>query len=131
MALDLLPFFDNLVIKCGSQGVLTVFRTSADAWKTESDNVRTVIGNSNLSKDTVVVKHYPPLILDRSPVCDTGAGDSLVGVLLAELLRSPGLFDVPDDLNVAMEYAQRAAVLSLGSSSPISPLLSSLPMPAA
>jgi hypothetical protein len=66
----------------------------------------------------------------------TGAGDSFVGLVLADLVRSQvrqgngltvgGVFDSPESLEKTINRAQRAAVMSLGSDKSVSPLLGSL-----
>lgn len=58
----------------------------------------------------------------------TGAGDTLVGALLAEVVRDPGLFEGRsgglEAIDVALERAQGAAVKTLRSSLAVSQLLS-------
>lgn len=70
----------------------------------------------------LLLKHYPARPLDRPIVNVTGAGDSLVGSLLADLTQCENL--APESLDNIVHRAQRAAILSLYSSEAVSPFLS-------
>lgn len=137
MAINLLPFFQNLIIKCGSIGVILVSRmpsSNSSSWTTEQTNVprRTIILHGK--SDTILLRHFPAhIIAEDSIVNVTGAGDTLVGALLAEVVRDPGLFegksggdggDGLEAMGAAVERAQGAAVKTLQSSLAVSPLLS-------
>ncbi|KAG1749941.1 indigoidine synthase A-like protein [Suillus paluster] len=134
MAINLLPFFQHLVIKCGDLGVIVVMRLTADdaaesSWSAESTNHhgRYVVSHSSTSGDIVILQHFPAIQLPSDALVNTtGAGDSLVGALLATLVQSPKAFHATISLRRTMDIAQRAALLSLQSSSAVSPLLSSL-----
>lgn len=134
MAINLLPFFQHLVVKCGELGVVVVMRlrnADANAWLTERNDPqgRRVVAHSQASALTVVVQHFPPLPTPRSmSVNTTGAGDSLVGALLAMLIQNPNAFLDPGTLKNAIDVAQEAAVMTLQSSHAVSPFLSSLPV---
>lgn len=131
MAMNLLPIFQHLVIKCGDNGVVVAFRVSgeevqASGWFNERSNPRrryiVVHGNSEI----VILQHFPALDIHESSIINvTGAGDSLVGSILASLAKVPKAFDHPQALNDAIFDAQSAAVLSLKSQLAVSPLLSS------
>ena len=131
MAVNLLPFFQNLVIKCGDKGVVVVMRISGEnatgsAWAHELSNpVKGYIVAKGLhGKEIVVLKHFPAIPVEPEEVVSvTGAGDSLAGALCAALVRDPTTFHTPKKLDAAIHLAQRAAVLSLHSVRAISPLL--------
>ncbi|KAG1757629.1 Indigoidine synthase A like protein-domain-containing protein [Suillus lakei] len=134
MAINLLPFFRHLVIKCGDMGVIVVMRLTGDdaaksSWSTGSTNHhgRYVVSQSSTSGDIVVLQHFPAMQLPSDALVNTtGAGDSLVGALLAALVQSPKAFHSIISLQRTIDIAQRAALLSLQSPLAVSPLLSSL-----
>ncbi|KAG1833737.1 indigoidine synthase A-like protein [Suillus variegatus] len=134
MAINLLPFFRHLVIKCGDLGVVVVMRFTGDdaaesSWSTESTNhhKRYVVSHSPTSGDIVVLQHFPAMQLPSDALVNTtGAGDSLVGALLAALVQSPKAFHSTISLQRTIDIAQHAALLSLQSPLAVSPLLSSL-----
>lgn len=134
MAINLLPFFRHLVIKCGDLGVIVVSHFMGDdaaesLWSTESTNHhrRCVVSHSSTSDDIVVLQHFPAMQLPSDvSVNTTGAGDSLVGALLAALVQSPKAFHSEVSLQRMINTAQYAALLSLQSPLAVSPLLSSL-----
>ncbi|KAG1881606.1 Indigoidine synthase A like protein-domain-containing protein [Suillus tomentosus] len=134
MAINLLPFFRHLVIKCGDLGVVVVMRFTGDdaaesSWSTESTNHhrRYVVSHSPTSGDIVVLQHFPAMQLSSDALVNTtGAGDSLVGALLATLVQSPKAFHSTISLQRTIDIAQHAALLSLQSPLAVSPLLSSL-----
>ena len=129
MAINLLPFFQHLVIKCGDLGVLLAMRFSTDkptAWAGERTDIQrrqiVVHGKSEL----VVIKHYPAHEIDpQSVVSVTGAGDSLVGAILAALTQNASTFDNPELVDDIIALAQFAAIQTLQSPLAVSPLLSS------
>ncbi|OCH96089.1 indigoidine synthase A-like protein [Obba rivulosa] len=97
MAVHLLPFFQHLIIKCGNRGVLVVFhipgdRASSSAWSQERSNVRGryIVAHGKPGTGVFVLKHFPALRLSKEDTVNvTGAGDSLVGSILATLLQQP------------------------------------------
>ncbi len=129
MAVNLLPFFQHLVIKCGDLGVLLVMRFSTvkpTAWAGERTDIQrrqiVVHGKS----EVVVIKHYPAREIDpQSIISVTGAGDSLVGTILAALTHNSSAFDSPEQLDDVIALAQSAAVQTLQSPLAVSPSLSS------
>lgn len=130
MAINLLPFFQNLIIKCGSIGVILVSRIpSSSLWTNEQTNIpgRTIIVHGK--SDTILLRHFPAHFVAEDTIVNvTGAGDTLVGALLAEVVRDPGLFEGRsgglEAVEAALERAQGAAVKTLQSSLAVSPLLS-------
>ncbi|KAI0094835.1 indigoidine synthase A-like protein [Irpex rosettiformis] len=133
MGIHLLPFFQHIVLKCGQRGVLTIFQTTAGAgtsgpWTQESTNLkqRQVVARG---KDgcVIVIKHYPAIALAQDEMVNvTGAGDTLVGSLLASLVQNFRTFESPLALDETITRAQKAAIMTLKSSHAVSPLLSNL-----
>ena len=129
MAINMLPFFQNIIIKCGERGVIVAMRVlegdiERSAWSAERSNPlkRYVVAKSG--KEIVVLKHYPAIPIDKEEIVSvTGAGDSLVGTLSACIARDPQTFHDPTKLDAAIDSAQRATILSLHSVRAISPLL--------
>lgn len=130
-AVNLLPFFQHIVIKCGDQGALVVMCIPAGeavtcGWKFErSHPAQRYVVAQGKSGEMVVVQHFPPLPV-TSLANVTGAGDSFVGALLAMLADSPTILYHPKTIHQAISIAQRAAVLTLQSRAAVSPLLSTL-----
>lgn len=128
MAINLLPFFQHLVVKCGHLGVIVVMRVpSTSKWSSERTNVhgRYIVAPGRPGGDLAVVRHFPPHTLpDDSIVNVTGAGDTLVAALLAGLVKSPKAFEDPEALSALIADAQTAAVLTLQSALAVSPKLS-------
>lgn len=130
MAINLLPFFQNFIIKCGSIGVILVSRIPSNpVWMAEQTNIphRTIVVHGK--SDTILLRHFPAHIIAEDTIVNvTGAGDTLVGALLAEVVRDPGLFEGRsgglEAIDVTLERAQGAAVKTLQSSLAVSPLLS-------
>ena len=128
MAINLLPFFSNLIIKCGERGLVLVLRISDPTkWSKEYSNVhrRRIVAHGKTEQDIVVLQHIPPLPLAKDSIQNvTGAGDTLVGSLLSSLLHHPDMFSDPDLLSNGMHAAQAAAIMTLQSRKAVSPLLS-------
>lgn len=130
MAIQLLPFFQHLFIKCGRAGVILVMRvpnTPAQPWGVQKTDIqkRQIVfkGRSTI----LVLKHFPAINLDPSRIVNvTGAGDSLVGSLLATLSKRPAVLEDPSQLDEMIRIAQSAAVLTLESDHAVSPLLGTL-----
>jgi pseudouridine-5'-phosphate glycosidase/pseudouridine kinase len=123
MTINLLPFFQHIIIKCGERGAICAMRISAkDAasspWGRERSNPqsRYIVAQGN-GKEIIVIQHFPGLAVDKVSNV-TGAGDSFVGVVLAALSHNP------KDLEQTITTAQQAAVLTLQSDLSVSPLLS-------
>ena len=128
MAINLLPFFQHLVIKCGERGVTLVMRVSRQTkWASERSNVhgRYVVSGGGGDGDIVVLQHFPANVLPQESIVNvTGAGDTLVASVLASLVQNPRGFEEPESLRKIMEDAQAAAVLTLKSEFAVSPSLS-------
>jgi pseudouridine-5'-phosphate glycosidase/pseudouridine kinase len=77
-AIGLLPFVEDLWIKCGRSGVIRVHLTREDA-----GDLRHGIPDGRVLR----IRHFPPMeIGSEEVVSTTGAGDTLVGGLVAGLL---------------------------------------------
>lgn len=128
MAINLLPFFQHLVIKCGDRGVIVAMRVSCQTkWASERSNIhrRYVVSIGSGNGDIVVLQHFPAKHLSPESIANvTGAGDTLVASILASLVQNPKGFEDPESLNKIMEDAQAAAVLTLESEFAVSPSLS-------
>lgn len=134
MAINLLPFFQHLVIKCGERGLLAAFRISGEPaetspWASQSSNIfaRQIVARSRSGRSVVILKHFPPIqVAEEKIVNVTGAGDSLVGSMLATLSLNPAAFENPDFLTGLVAQAQLAAVYTLQSEQAVSPRLSAM-----
>jgi pseudouridine-5'-phosphate glycosidase/pseudouridine kinase len=128
MAINLLPFFQHLVIKCGDLGVLLAMRFPADdptAWLGERSDARRQQIVSHGKAESIVIKHYPAHTIDPQAVVSvTGAGDSLVGAMLAALAQNLSAFSSPESLDGVITLGQSAAIETLQSPSAVSPSLS-------
>ena len=128
MAIHLLPFFQHLVIKCGDLGVLLAMRFPADiptAWAGERSDVRCRQIVAHGKAEIIVIKHYPVHMIDpESVVSVTGAGDSLVGAILAALMQDLSAFNNPESLDGVIGLGQSAAIETLRSPFAVSPSLS-------
>ncbi|KAG8925442.1 hypothetical protein FRC02_009685, partial [Tulasnella sp. 418] len=124
MAVNLLPFFQHLVVKCGHRGVFLAFHAqSADSgsWQTDIAQRRQIAVTTRTGQ-LLVIKHFPPITISATEIVSTtGAGDSLVGTLLSNIHMSNGqTFKSPEMAERAMKHAQIAAVASLRSSKSVS-----------
>lgn len=128
MAINLLPFFQHLVIKCGDLGVLLAMRFPADnptAWVGERTDAprRQIVAHGK--GESIVLKHYLAHTIDpQSVVSVTGAGDSLVGAILAALAQDLSAFNSPESLDGVITLGQSAAIETLQSPSAVSTSLS-------
>lgn len=104
--LHLSQWIPNVIIKLGEDGCLFV-------------------GRSNVSNRSPVIRYFSPEQFDQTSIISvTGAGDSFVGALLANLRYHSKL--QPEDQDTWKEIitrAQRAAVLTLQSDLAVSPCI--------
>ncbi|KIM21541.1 hypothetical protein M408DRAFT_29500 [Serendipita vermifera MAFF 305830] len=134
MAVQLLPFFQHLIVKCGQAGVLLAMRvpnTPGNVWAQEKSDPRSRRQIVAKGKRAIyVLKHFPAMSLGNSKVVNvTGAGDSLVGSIVATLVENPDAMQDPVAVDLMIERAQKAAVLTLQSDLAVSPLLGKLAAP--
>ncbi|KAG6862362.1 hypothetical protein C0995_011802 [Termitomyces sp. Mi166 len=131
MSIKLLPFFQHLIIKCGEQGVIVAMRVSGSVstkslWAGMNSEItqRRIIAHGS-SNESAILQHFPPHPIERV-VNVTGAGDSFVGALLANLVHQPHIFNDPVGSANVVSMAQHAAILTLQSNLAVSPLLSGI-----
>ncbi|KAJ1311029.1 hypothetical protein OPQ81_009535 [Rhizoctonia solani] len=132
MATQLVPFIKHLVIKCGSKGVAIVAhitdKEGSVNWISEGTRPQKrqiVIRGSDGS--AIIVQYFPGHALGQTGVHNvTGAGDTLVGALLASLVHNEAIFRQPRRLEKAINLAQKCAVLTIGSEFAVSPAISSI-----
>lgn len=130
-AVNLLPFFQNLIIKCGDQGVVVAMLLSPkDAaqslWNTQRSNIKDrCILSKGSENEILLIQHFPSLLVDNL-INVTGAGDSFVGAFLSSLAHNPDLTSNPSQLQDTVRMAQKAACLTLQSHAAVSPMLSSV-----
>ncbi|KAJ7596984.1 indigoidine synthase A-like protein [Mycena floridula] len=128
MAVNLLPLFQHIVVKCGEKGILVVMRLSEQhigmgEWHSLPSSGQIVVHGES---EIIVLRHFPPL--QCRMVNATGAGDSCVGAILAALTLNQKAFETVKSLEKTISLAQQAAVLTLESTEAVSPLLSNINM---
>lgn len=128
-AFQLLPYFPNILIKDGSNGVLLVQITS-DAESARKSLAKpidedsmidfTLVSKGGRHNLAVVIQHFSALEVANEQIINvTGAGDSLAGCLLAQLANDEKMSKALDNLEerelreLLMLNAQTAAVSSL------------------
>ncbi|KAJ7071079.1 indigoidine synthase A-like protein [Mycena amicta] len=131
MAIQLTPLFRHIFVKCGEQGVFAVLMLAgeeAKGWmdvRSDPERKRYIVAHGD-SGSTLILQHFPPH--PTQVVSSTGAGDSLVGALLAGLVQDKSPLRDPQSLARLMSKCQRAAHLTLQSHTAVSPMLSTLAM---
>ncbi|CAE6419598.1 unnamed protein product [Rhizoctonia solani] len=136
MATQLIPFIKNLVIKCGSRGVAVIAhitdKEGAMNWISEGSRLqKQQIVSRGSDGSVLVVRYFPAHTVSQDSVHNvTGAGDTLVGALLASLVYNEATFSQPRTLESAVNLAQRCAVLTIGSELAVSPMISAILRPA-
>jgi len=130
MAIKLLPAFQHIIIKCGEFGVVVVMQLPGEVaarsgWLADPVAVDRCVVSTNDHLAMIVVQHFPAIHVP-DVVNVTGAGDTFVGALLANLVKDPKLFQQPDRLAKCISLAQLATTLTLRSSHSVSPELSNI-----
>jgi pseudouridine-5'-phosphate glycosidase/pseudouridine kinase len=124
-AIKLLPFFPTILTKLGPEGVLMVKLLPANAPELHNDAERQYVLARNMSgnKDIggLYVRLFPPerVLAPEEVVSVNGIGDTFCGALAVGLTRKARVQDVVD-------FAQKAAGLSLRSRESVSPELAGL-----
>lgn len=124
-AIKLLPFFPTVLTKLGSQGVLLVKLLTADAEELHVDGDRQYVLARNANGDKNIgglyVRLFPPgrVLAPEEVVSVNGIGDTFCGALSVGIASGLRVQNVVD-------FAQRAAALSLRSKESVSPELKGL-----
>lgn len=124
-AIKLLPFFPTILTKLGPQGVLMVKLLTANAPELHDDAERQYVLARNMSGDENIgglyVRLFPPerVLAPEEVVSVNGIGDTFCGALAVGLANGSRIQHVVD-------FAQRAAGLSLKSKESVSPELKGL-----
>ncbi|EXJ95450.1 hypothetical protein A1O1_00572 [Capronia coronata CBS 617.96] len=123
--IQLLPFIPNLVTKLGYKGCLVVsLLRRTDAKLTSPEHAPYIISR-NLSHNSevggVYMRRMPPSVeVDQAEIVSVnGIGDTMLGVIVAGLVKGRALEDV-------VSVAQDAAVLTLKSAEAVSPEVRSI-----
>lgn len=131
MATQLLPFIKHFVIKCGSKGVAVISHVTslegAANWISDGSQPKKYQIFSRASDGSIlVIKYFPAYSLhsDLATINVTGAGDTLVGTLLAALAHKNDLFSIPDELDKAIDLGQRCAIETIKSPFAVAPSIS-------
>jgi pseudouridine-5'-phosphate glycosidase/pseudouridine kinase len=121
LSINLLPFVENVIVKCGSKGTLLVSRDATSRLASHPSRY-------TWEKGGLVVSLYPPseVVEAGKSVNVTGAGDSFVGVLAAGISLNSTILRDPTRAKHLITTAQRASVLSLGTSRAVSSRVSDL-----
>lgn len=124
-AIKLLPFFPTILTKLGSQGVLMVKMLQADAPELHDDTQRQFVLARNMTAHDKIgglyVRLFPPevVLAPEEIVSVNGIGDTFCGALAVGLASGNKVQNIID-------FAQRAASLSLRSRESVSPELKTL-----
>jgi pseudouridine-5'-phosphate glycosidase/pseudouridine kinase len=127
-SVQLLPFIPCILTKLGSEGVLlTMLLHRNDTRLSDPKTARYVIARTGIEDQEnevggVYMRLFPPaeLLVDGDIVSVNGVGDTFLGALIASLAgTTKGVEEVVD-------FAQRAAVLTLKSTQSVSPELRQL-----
>lgn len=124
----LLPFCPNIVTKLGSQGcLLTMILPRDDPRLSHPDSRPHIVSHTTYESGPVggiYMRLFPPaeLVQQEDIVSVNGVGDTLLGVLMAGIVRDLKADRVPR-LEELLPVAQKAAVLTLRSSEAVSPAI--------
>jgi pseudouridine-5'-phosphate glycosidase/pseudouridine kinase len=104
---------------------MRVPNTPGNAWAQETSDPRSRRQIISKGRGAIyVLKHFPTIPLSTSDIINvTGAGDSLVGSILASLVTNPDTMQHPALVIHMIARAQQAAVLTLKNDLAVSPLL--------
>jgi pseudouridine-5'-phosphate glycosidase/pseudouridine kinase len=127
-SVQLLPFVPCIITKLGSKGALLTMLLHKDDKRLWSDHARPYIVSRTHGEDPesevggVYMRLFPPaeILAAKDIVSVNGVGDTFLGALIAALVKTgKGVEEVVD-------FAQRAAVLTLKSQEAVSPELRQL-----
>ncbi|TRM60210.1 Indigoidine synthase A like protein-domain-containing protein [Schizophyllum amplum] len=127
MAVNLLPFFEHLVVKCGPLGALVAMRlhdpADATGWAAERSNPRQrYIVAHGRDGAKVILRHFPAFPVSEI-VNTTGAGDTFVGSFLSGIVAKPDAMHSLDTMKALVDASQKAAITTMQSHAAVSPLL--------
>ena len=126
-SIQLLPFVPCIVTTLGSKGVLVAqLLRQGDARLTSEEAAPYLLSNGTESQTYVggvYVRLFPPVaqVATESILSVNGIGDTFLGAVIAGLVKAP-------DKNIEdlVDFAQRCAVMSLGSKEAVNPEITSL-----
>jgi pseudouridine-5'-phosphate glycosidase/pseudouridine kinase len=127
-SVQLLPFIPCVITKLGSKGALLTMLLHKDDKRLWSDHARPYIVSRTHGEDPesevggVYMRLFPPaeIVAAEDVVSVNGVGDTFLGALIAALVRTDkGVEEVID-------FAQKAAILTLKSQEAVSPDLKQL-----
>ncbi|KAF8335467.1 uncharacterized protein EI90DRAFT_3014697 [Cantharellus anzutake] len=113
MTIQLLPFFQHIIAKCGFEGVFVAMHSCPQeairgAWlSTSTDLNKHLVVNRKSKGDDLVFQHFLAHSLQNTSAANvTGAGDSPVRSLLASLTgqEDKNVFHDPEAMCEAMQY---------------------------
>ena len=91
MAMNLLPLFRHLIIKCGERGVMTAMRVSRLTKQApEGSDIHggRIVSSGSGGGHVVVLRHFPAKHFSPESIVNvTEAGDTLVASILGSLVR--------------------------------------------
>lgn len=127
-ALQLLPYIPNILLKSGSKGVIS-FQLVTEAGKLKEhgsyDGV-VCIGNKQLDIG-IAVQHFPAQKVDESKIVSvTGAGDTLLGSLVADIALGKWNLKPGIEMSEAIDRAQKSSALTIQSPEAVSPDIKNL-----
>ncbi|OAX84948.1 hypothetical protein ACJ72_00673 [Emergomyces africanus] len=134
-SIQLLPFIPSVVTKLGPQGVLlTQILPHGDERLRSADSARYILGRSyadgsNSHYGGVYMRLFPPaeILKDTDVVSVNGAGDTLLGVIVAGLAKGEEKVDMGlRKLEDIIPIAQRASVETMKSADAVSAKISGL-----
>lgn len=124
-AIQLLPFVPCILTKLGAEGVLMTRILKADDEELRSaESAKNIVSRSEIMDDKVgglYMRLFPPAehLASGEIVSVNGAGDTFLGALVARLAQGTAF-------EGAIDFAQRASVLTLKSEASVSPEVASL-----
>lgn len=132
-SIQLLPFIPCIVTKLGSSGVLlTQFLAPDDPRLTDRDSAPYILARTSPSAEVpfggVYMRLFPPAAVlgPQDIVSVNGAGDALLGVVVAGLSKGGSSARIEDILPIAQEASRRTLATAGGVSAQLAELRASL-----
>ncbi|KAF2102325.1 IdgA domain protein [Rhizodiscina lignyota] len=126
MAIQMLPFISCIITKLGSNGVLlTQVLNQDDARLREGGSSKYIVSRGEKEVGGVYMRYYPAIerVKDEDIVSVNGVGDTFLGAIIAGMAEK-GKGDAR--IEYLIDFAQKAAVLTLKSKESASPELKTL-----